>query len=133
MRSADLEVPVQIPLTPIDNVGNWIFAENLRLGTRGVPASRGLVSRWRKLKYQKEAIQSVLNKKCLNEGDSQTFDHRVLPLVGAAAHESNIWVLSDKVREGRKKTKCKSFGLRTYKKQSNSRYASWKVQRCYLK
>jgi hypothetical protein len=37
-----------------------------------------------------------------NEEDSQTFDHRISPLVGAATHESNVWVLSDK---GRKKEK----------------------------
>jgi hypothetical protein len=34
-----------------------------------------------------------------NEEDSQTFDCRVSPLVGAAAHESNVWVLFDKERK----------------------------------
>jgi hypothetical protein len=37
-----------------------------------------------------------------NEEDSQTFDSRVSPLVGAATHESNVWVMSDK---GRKREK----------------------------
>jgi hypothetical protein len=36
------------------------------------------------------------------EEDSLTFDCRVSPLVGAAAHESNVWVLLDK---GRKREK----------------------------
>jgi hypothetical protein len=34
-----------------------------------------------------------------NEEDSQTFDRRVSPLVGAATHESNVWVLKDKGRK----------------------------------
>jgi hypothetical protein len=37
-----------------------------------------------------------------NEKNSPTFDRRVSPLVGAATHESNVWVLSVK---GRKKEK----------------------------
>jgi hypothetical protein len=38
----------------------------------------------------------------MNEENSQTFDRCVSPLVGAAAYESNVWVLSDK---GRKREK----------------------------
>jgi hypothetical protein len=38
-----------------------------------------------------------------NEEDSQTFDRRVWPLVGAATHESNVWILSDKGRKGENK------------------------------
>jgi hypothetical protein len=37
-----------------------------------------------------------------NEENSPTFDRRVSPLVGAATHESNVWVSSVK---GRKKEK----------------------------
>jgi hypothetical protein len=37
-----------------------------------------------------EISQNASRKK--NEEDSQTFDRRVSPLVGAAAHESNVWV-----------------------------------------
>jgi hypothetical protein len=38
----------------------------------------------------------------LNKENSLTFDRCVSPLVGTAAHESNVWVLSDK---GRKREK----------------------------
>jgi hypothetical protein len=38
----------------------------------------------------------------LNEENSLTFDRPVSPLVGAATHKSNVWVLSVK---GRKKEK----------------------------
>jgi hypothetical protein len=37
-----------------------------------------------------------------NEENSPTFDRRVLPQVGAATQESNVWILSVK---GRKKEK----------------------------
>jgi hypothetical protein len=52
-----------------------------------------------------------------NEENSQTFDRCVSPLVGAAAHKSNFWVLSDKGKE-ESKINCKSFGFRAYIKQS---------------
>jgi hypothetical protein len=42
------------------------------------------------------------NYQRINEENSPTFDRRVLPLVGAATQESNVWVLSVK---GRKKEK----------------------------
>jgi hypothetical protein len=55
------------------------------------------------------------------EEDSQTFDRRVSPLVGAAAHESNAWVLSDKGRKREINSKLFDFGA--YIKQSNSNNA----------
>jgi hypothetical protein len=36
----------------------------------------------------------------MNEENSPTFDRRVSPLVGAATHKSNVWVLS--VKGGKK-------------------------------
>jgi hypothetical protein len=51
-------------------------------------------------KYDHELILSPSN-----EQDSPTFDRRVWQLVGAAAHESNVWVLSDKGRKGENKFK----------------------------
>jgi mRNA-degrading endonuclease HigB of HigAB toxin-antitoxin module len=55
----------------------------------------------------------------INEENSATFDRRVSPLVGAATHESNVWVLSVKGRKIRK-INCISFGFRAYIKQSYS-------------
>jgi hypothetical protein len=43
-----------------------------------------------------------------NEENSPTFDRRVSPLVGAATHKSNVWVLSVK---GRKKEKYIAYHL----------------------
>jgi hypothetical protein len=51
--------------------------------------------------YKYEQITS--DRSQTNVEDSQTFDRLVLTLAGATAHESNVWVLADKRREGENK------------------------------